>query len=135
METENQQGTQDALFRKTVTKHSNSGELACKQAFAAAKALGTSPSVIGRYADEMGLKLTACQLGLFGYRPEKKIAAPAHPVNMHLAAAIEKNLVDGRLPCSAAFQIADNMSLKKMDVSGACEALEIKVKPCQLGAF
>jgi hypothetical protein len=44
-------------------------------------------------------------------------------------------LVDGRLPCAEAWRIADERNLKKMDVSSAVEALEIKIKPCQLGAF
>ena len=125
----------DAGIHNTINRYSNNGQLACSRAFEAAGALGTSPPVIGRYANEMGLKLVACQLGLFGYRPEKKIVKPAHPVNMHLAAAIEKNLSGGSLPCIAAFGIAEKMGLKKMDVSGACETLEIKIKPCQLGAF
>ncbi len=125
----------DARIRNTINGYSNNGQLACSRAFEAAGALGTSPLVIGRYADEMGLKLVSCQLGLFGYRPEKKIVKPAHPVNMRLAAAIEQNLSGGSLPCIAAFAIALNIGLKKMDVSGACEALEIKIKPCQLGAF
>ncbi|MFO8111134.1 MAG: hypothetical protein R6T92_01365 [Desulfosalsimonadaceae bacterium] len=135
MVTDDRQNMDEGKIREIVANHAQSGELACKQAFAAAKTLGTNPSVIGQYADEMGLRLVACQLGLFGYRPEKKIVAPVHPVNMHLAAAIEKHLLGGKLPCSAAFEIAEKMSLKKMDVSGACEAMDIKIKPCQLGAF
>lgn len=122
-------------IQKTIIKHAGKGELACKQAFKAADALGVSPDVIGRYADEMGLKLVACQLGLFGYKPEKKIVQPLEPVSPALESEIAKNLVDGRLPCAAAFTIAEKTGMKKMDVSGACEALNIRIKPCQLGAF
>jgi hypothetical protein len=127
--------TDDAKIRKIVTKHSTKGELPCKQAFAAGQALDTTPAVIGRYADEMGLKLVACQLGLFGYWPEKKIVKPADPVNSDLASEIKIHLADGRLSCKDAFDIADRMGLKKMDVSSACEALKISIRPCQLGAF
>jgi hypothetical protein len=127
--------TEDAKIRKGITKHSTKGELPCRQAFAAAAALGESPAVIGRYADEMGIKLVACQLGLFGYWPEKKIAKAVSPVRPDLEAEIKNNLSDGRLSCKKAFDIADRMGLKKMDVSSACEALKISIRPCQLGAF
>lgn len=125
----------DVKIRKIVIKHSSKGELVCKRAFDAAEALGVEPGVIGRYADAMGLKLVACQLGLFGYRPEKKIVKAAGEVDPALADLIRENMVNDRLPCSAAFKIAGETGLGKMDVSSVCEALAIRVKPCQLGAF
>ena len=125
----------DVKIRKIVIKHSSKGELACKRAFDAAEALGVEPGVIGQYADAMGLKLVACQLGLFGYRPEKKIVKAAGKVDPALADVIRENIVNDRLPCRAAFNIAGEMGLSKMDVSSACEALGIRVNPCQLGAF
>lgn len=125
----------DAQIRKIVTKRSKTGELPCARAFGAAEELGVSPAAIGRYADEMGLRLVKCQLGLFGYEPEKKIVQPRDGVSPELKAAISEGLVDGRLPCAAAWEIADRLGIKKMDVSGVCETLDIKIKPCQLGAF
>ena len=125
----------DVKIRKIVIKHSSKGELACKRAFDAAEALGVEPEVIGRYADAMGLKLVACQLGLFGYRPEKKVVKAAGEVDPALADLIRANVVNDRLPCNAAFTIAGETGLGKMDVSSACETLGIRVKPCQLGAF
>ncbi|MGM0453557.1 MAG: hypothetical protein ACQERN_10380 [Thermodesulfobacteriota bacterium] len=125
----------DARVRKMLTKRSKSGELACARAFGAAEELGVLPATVGRYADEMGLHLVKCQLGLFGYEPEKKIVQPRDSVSPELKAAISDGLADGRLPCAAAWEIADRLGLKKMDVSGACETLDIKIKPCQLGAF
>ena len=135
MATETFGNADDAHIQKIVTKHADKGALACKRAFEAAESLGVAPAVIGRCADDMGIKLVACQLGLFGYKPEKKIVKPAHPVSPVLESEIEKELDGGRLPCSAAFGIANRMGLKKMDVSAACEALDVRIKLCQLGAF
>ena len=125
----------DAEIRKILTKRSENEELACKRALALAKELALDPYVIGRHADEMKLKLVACQLGLFGYRPEKKIVKPADTIEPVLAGQIEKHLTGGRLPCSAAFEIAESMGIARMDVSSACEAMKVSIKPCQLGAF
>jgi hypothetical protein len=49
----------------------------------------------------------------------------------NILAALKNN----RLPCSAAWLIAKKLKLPRMKVSAACEALLIKIKPCQLGAF
>lgn len=125
----------DARIREIITKRSESGELPCARAFGAAEKLGVLPATIGRYADDMGVRLVKCQLGLFGYKPEKKIVQARDSVSPELKAAISDGLVDGRLPCASAWEIADRLGLKKMDVSGACETLDIKIKPCQLGAF
>lgn len=125
----------DAAIRKILTGHSENGRIPCKRALASARELAVDPLVVGRCADNMGLKLTACQLGLFGYRPEKKIVRPAETIDPVLAGQIEKQLSGGRLPCIAAFEIAESMGLARMDVSSACEAMKISIKPCQLGAF
>ena len=135
MNTESPKNTNDENITKEVMKYSSGGELGCKQAFEAAEAMGVSPAAIGRCANEIGLKLVACRLGLFGYKPEKKIVRPAGVVPDDLETAIRGNLSDGRLPCIAAFEIAEHLAVKKMDVSGACEAMGISIKPCQLGAF
>jgi len=57
------------------------------------------------------------------------------PDNPDVTAAIRAALVDRRLPCASAWDIAKTFGVRKMVVSAACEALGIKIKPCQLGAF
>jgi len=110
-------------------------DLPCAVAFDIAAKTGMSPADVGSYADKNKLHLIKCQLGLFGYQPEKKIVKPADAVAADLEAAIRKALVHDRLPCKSAWLIADQFNIGKMAVSSACEALDIKVKPCQLGAF
>jgi hypothetical protein len=56
-------------------------------------------------------------------------------VSTKLEKAIRGALADGWLPCLTAWKIADGMGIARMEVSSACEALKIKIKPCQLGAF
>jgi hypothetical protein len=83
----------------------------------------------------MDVRLTKCQLGLFGYASRKSIVKAAGYVAKALEQAIRKALVNDRLPCDRAWEIADTCGMHKMEVSAACDALEIKIRPCQLGAF
>lgn len=110
-------------------------DLPCAVAFDIAATTGMSPADVGRYADENKLRLVKCQLGLFGHTPEKKIVKPADAVAPDLEAAIRKALVNDRLPCKSAWMLAEQFGIAKLAVSGACETLGVKIKPCQLGAF
>jgi hypothetical protein len=40
--------------------------LACAEALAIAERLGVEPREVGRAANELGVKIVACQLGCFG---------------------------------------------------------------------
>jgi hypothetical protein len=120
---------------KAVTEAADSGQISCDQVFKIAAETGGSPAEAGKTVDLLKIKLAKCQLGLFGYSPEKSIVKPADSVSPELESAIRGRLVNERLPCAQAWQIAEELRLEKMDVSCAAEALGIKIKPCQLGAF
>lgn len=125
----------DAALAKAVTEAGRGGEIGCAQVFSVASEQGVSPAEAGKTVDLLKLKLVKCQLGLFGYPPGKSIVKPAAQVSPELESAIRNRLVAERLPCGHAWQIAEEMHLRKMDVSSAAEALGIRIKPCQLGAF
>ena len=95
---------------------------------------GKRPAEVGKTADLMNLRLVKCQLGLFGYRGGK-IVKPQPPDDPDLTAAIESASVDQRLSCEQAWSIAARFNLRKLNFGGVCEALGVKIKPCQLGAF
>ncbi len=125
----------DAEIQSKIIKRAKDGEIPCAVAFDAANQLGITPAEVGQYADRAKLRLVKCQLGLFGYQPEKKIVKPADTVAPDMETAIKSELVNDRLPCKSAWMLAEKFDVRKMAVSGACETLEIKIKPCQLGAF
>jgi len=125
----------DQIIKKAVENHAPDGKLACAVAFKIASELGVPPGAVGKTADLMGFELVKCQLGLFGYAPDKKIIKPKAPPHPDLENAIASSLVDHRLPCASAWDIAGRLKVSKMTVSGVCEHLGIKIKPCQLGAF
>jgi hypothetical protein len=124
-----------AAVREGLETAAPAGTLTCAAAFKLSADLEKPPAEIGKAADLLGIRLVKCQLGLFGYAPEKKIVRPAAAVDPALADAIRAALQGGRLSCRLAWELAERFRIPKMNVSAACEALGLKVKPCQLGAF
>ena len=125
----------DTVLRDALLRRASEGNLACAAAFEVASELNVSPQAVGHAADLLEVRIVECQLGLFGYHPKKSIVRPAAAVPPELEKAILAGLVSERLPCKTAWDIAEELALRKMDVSAACDAMGVKIKPCQLGAF
>jgi hypothetical protein len=66
---------------------------------------------------------------------KKKMVKPAAMVTQNLKDAIGRAMDGDRLTCLAAWELARRMSLTKLELSSACEAMGIKIANCQLGAF
>lgn len=127
--------TVDNLIKDNILEKAKGGKLPCAVAFKIADEVNKPPAEIGKTVDLMNFRLVKCQLGLFGYTPAKKIVKPKSPDNPRLEDAIRAALADEKLSCRDAWEIARKFQVAKMTVSAACEALNIKIKPCQLGAF
>jgi hypothetical protein len=125
----------DQKIAAAVQKRAAAGEINCADATAIAENLRIDMLKVGKTIDLLEIRLKRCQLGLFGYAGSKLIVKPAAKVHPELEKAIRGSLADGRLSCLSAWKIADKDGIPRMDVTAACEALKIKIKPCQLGAF
>ena len=123
------------LIKEAVLKRSKEENLPCAVAFEIAKELGVEAAEVGKTVDLLNIRLSKCQLGLFGYLPEKKIIKPQDTENQDLKDAIVNAVADERLPCKEAWDIASEFKIRKMTVSSIADAMGIKIKPCQLGAF
>ena len=62
----------DKTISIKITSLAENNNLPCAAAHKAARDLGVSPSDIGIQTDLMEYRISQCQLGLFGYSPEKK---------------------------------------------------------------
>ncbi|MDO8722421.1 MAG: hypothetical protein Q7J31_09370 [Syntrophales bacterium] len=121
---------------KAVRLKTVAGVITCADAGGIAGELNVTMREIGVALDLMGVHITKCQLGLFGYAPRKMIVLAAETVALELEEAIHDALfVDQYLSCAASWEIAERLCIPRMKVSSACQALKIKIKPCQLGAF
>lgn len=113
------------------------GRLPCSWAFAIAEEHGLSPRAIGDEATRQSIKISRCQLGLFGYDDlgERRIVKPAAEVSGALKEVISSRLVEGKVPCRVAWEIASERKLTKIEVASAIETLELRISDCQLGCF
>jgi DNA-binding CsgD family transcriptional regulator len=125
----------DTSIKNEILKRTQNEKIPCAVAFEIAKALQISPEKVGKTADLINFKLTKCQLGLFGYQPQKKIVKPQDSINVDVKNAVFDALVQERLSCKQAWDIASRLQVSKMTVSGACETMGVKIKNCQIGAF
>lgn len=125
----------DGLIEDKILRRIKNNELACAVAFKIAEEQQVSPDAVGMTADLLNVKLVKCQLGLFGYKPQKKIVKIKRSVSQDLKDAVADALVDGRLSCQSAWDIASRFKVQKMEISSVCEFMQIKINKCQLGAF
>ena len=128
-------GPLDAALKEAILQETDAGKLPCAKAFRIAETRQTTREEIGRWADRLDIRLNKCQLGLFGYTPDKKIIAPADHVDDTLREAIASASTSGRISCKQVWDIAAGLDIARMNVSSACEAMRVKITHCQLGAF
>ncbi|MEH0022239.1 MAG: hypothetical protein V6Z89_21475 [Desulfobacter sp.] len=127
--------TPDPGCQETLQAAAKQGILTCADAHRAAKTLGGAPGQIGIQADLLELRISQCQLGLFGYSPGKKNLDPDVRVSPELGEAILAAQQDGRISCKVCWEMAKTHNISRLDMGAACEKKEIRIKPCQLGAF
>ena len=112
------------------------GRLPCASAFKIARRLEVGPQEVGEVAGELNVKISRCQLGLFGYGSNKgKSLEPAQEVDEELEARIRDGVVEGGLPCAAVWSIAGELAMKRIDVANAAEGLDVRITQCQLSCF
>ena len=108
----------------------------CAAAFKVVNDLGVPPEEVGFTIDSLETPLIKCQLGLYGYgQGNRLIVEPMESVTEELEEAIRESLIDGRLPCKVAWELAEKFNMGRMDITSACEAMKIRIFSCQLGAF
>jgi hypothetical protein len=131
--------TSDPKVAAAIRERLVGGMLSCSAAFTIVHALDVEPLEVGWTANSIEVRLTRCQLGLFGY-PGKQgwdtYNVPSLPVPPGLPEAIEGARDDeGNLPCSTAWELASRFEASRMLVGYVANTLDVKITPCQLGAF
>jgi hypothetical protein len=115
------------------------GQLPCAQAMAIANHLGLDPAAVGLAANQAGIRISRCQLGLFGYGPKaegkNKIVHALAQVPSHWEARLREPVEGDSITCAALWQVADSLSASCLEAAGAAESLGMRVSHCQLGCF
>ncbi len=128
-------GELENSLKELIISKSKKGRLSCEKAFEIALIIKVMPAIVGYMADKLNIRFAKCQLGLFGYKPQKKILKPASNINSDIMALIEKKQKENCISCKNIWEIASLKETSKIDVASLCERLKLKIKSCQLGAF
>jgi len=123
------------IIADAIIKASSEGKITCAAAHKTAEVLSVSPNETGFTIDKTEIRISNCQLGLFGYAPEKRIVKATDDIMPEVEKAITNRLESGRLPCITAWEIAREFKIPKIKVSSVAEKIQIKINRCQLGAF
>jgi len=112
-------------------------KLPCAFAFRIASEQGCSPMEVGTEADRLGVRISRCQLGLFGYDSfrQKGIVQRLADVPGDVQVSLKSSSHDGTIGCAALWRIAAEHGLPRPAAACAAETLDLRVTPCQLGCF
>jgi hypothetical protein len=125
----------DQNFLEHIKTRLQSGKLPCAVAFDIAEQNQISMHTIGQVVNTEDIRLSKCQLGLFGYPPDNKIIEPLNSIKPELKQVIQSTQKNNEIKCAEIWEIARNLGYRKLHVSCACESLKLKIRGCQLGAF
>jgi hypothetical protein len=118
-----------------IKEKTSENTISCAEAHSIAVKLNADPAQVGTPIDLLEVRINRCQLGLFGYEKQKNIPALSDKISPEIESVIKSSLVNGRLTCSAAWEISRKFNISKAMVAAACETMKIKISACQLGAF
>ena len=112
-------------------------KLPCAFAFRLAAERGWSPASIGAEADRLEIRISRCQLGLFGYDSfrQKGLVKRLEDVPGDVTVSLRAAETEGCVPCAALWQIAEKHGVPRVAIACAAETLDLRVTPCQLGCF
>ncbi|NLE76740.1 MAG: hypothetical protein GX605_08315 [Chloroflexi bacterium] len=121
-----------------MRRHLVDGQLPCTAAHTVAQFWDVSPRLVGELADEAEIRLSLCQLGVFGYGPKaeglSKLVRAAQHVPPTMSGALE-GAVGGRIACIRCWQNAAALGVERLAVAEVAEAQGVKIVQCQLGGF
>lgn len=120
--------TLDNTQREAIlTNLDEAGKLSCLKAFKVARMIGRKPKEMSGITKSMGIKITNCELGVFG---KLKFKDP----DMSIYNKLKQNYMGHkRLECKVLWDEAQNSTLKK--VGSTVKNSDLEVVHCQLGCF
>jgi hypothetical protein len=126
-------------IREMMAVYHEKSRMPCAVAHYIANYLEIDPALVGKEADAGGVRLTGCQLGLFGYgrkgKSNHKITGRKIEIGQELIDLIRERAAGGKISCAGLWKIADDAGIIRCEAGNAADGLGIKISPCQLGAF
>ncbi len=121
---------------EVLKAEAENGRLSCTAAHRIASELGVSPAETGRNMDLLEIRITGCQLGLFGKdKDEVDKTLPSEDDVDVLKEIIEEDSRNGGISCRTLWTAAEKAGSTKAQAAAVCDLMSIKIHSCQLGAF
>lgn len=115
----------DLLF----TNLDEDGKLSCLKAFKVARLIGMKPKDMAQVTKSMDIKITNCELGVFGKLNFSEL-------DDNIYDKLSRNFAhEKKIDCEVAFHTARDKGVSLKKVGSAIINSDIKVKHCQLGCF
>ena len=114
-----------------------SERLPCVLAFSAAGELGITACKVGEAADNADVRISRCQLGLFGFEEfgEERFTGCVAKIPAELREALAASALSEGVPCIEAWRTADDLGVPRILVGVAANEMGIRITRCQLGCF
>ena len=109
--------------------------LPCPVALRLSANLNVEPKVVGNAANRLKIRISDCLLGCFKIKKSSHDDLENKHFNQEIIEAVQRSLVDGRLPCTAAHDLGRKSRVSFKEIGDAATKMEIKISHCQLGCF
>jgi len=111
------------------TNLNENGELSCIKAFKVAKLIGMKPSDMAEVAKAMNIKITNCELGVFGKLQFKQMNEDIYDT------LVKGSQENKKVNCEIAWKLAQEKGSTLKKVGASIKNSDLKVTHCQLGVF
>jgi len=130
----------DERVAAAIGERLEDGLLPCSAAVALAEELACPPIVVGQTSDVLAIRLTRCQLGLFGYPGHSKGWEAAGVAELPVPEGLGQALDGGRdeqgdIGCQELWGLAESFGVSRIHVGYLADRLGIRIRRCKLGAF
>jgi hypothetical protein len=105
------------------------GKLSCLKAFKVAKLIGMKPKDMAEVARSMDIKISNCELGVFGKLPFTELDDEIYTT------LVKGNRENKKVACEVAWKLAQDKGQTLRTVASSIKKSDIKVSKCQLGLF
>lgn len=123
------------ILEEKIRASAVNGQIPCATAFRVAEKLQLAPRMIGDKANQLKVRIINCQLGCFYVEKATHEDLEGKFIDPRLTGEVQGALIEGKLPCKTAFQIAEKLKAGRKQVGDAATKLKIKIADCQLGCF
>jgi|GEM_PF-379742 len=111
------------------------GYLPCAIAFTIASDYGVPVVAVGKVADNIGHRITGCQIGCFKVEKTPRDNVQSEQFDDKIVAEVEALNSRDELTCNAVFELAKRFQVKPLAVADAANIKHLKIHNCQLGCF